>query len=58
MYFYLSKSGGIGTGHERVENDDGLVQIPNENAIQIGFRIGRRIWLPAGAIPSTPRASY
>lgn len=57
METYFAESGGVTAGHEGMENDDGLVQIPDEDAVQIGFRIGRWIGLSPVAIPAAARRS-
>ena len=44
--------------HERVEDDDGLIQVPDENAVQVRFGIRWRIWLSPISIAATPRTSF
>ena len=55
---YLAESRGVAASHERMENDDRLVQVPDEDAIQIRFRIRRWIRLSPISIPAATRRTF
>ena len=50
----LAVSLSIRSSEQGMENDDGLVQVPDEHALQVILRPRRRVVLPTTSTPTFP----